>query len=164
MVRSRRRPSRFRIWRSEASSKGSHHIYSKSGERRIIYGSGAWEPESQTGTGEPDRARRCNCRVNRGKEFREVIRLPEQQGWVEIGCVAVVTQDVRDAVPAQIEDRQGNNKTIAVRLEDIVRPVLPAFCIDTHDQPVYVRRSRPFKYEIGNLAQAGSASKAKGLT
>ena len=41
---------------------------------------------------------------------------------------------------------------------------LPAFCIDTHDQPVYVRRSRPFKYEIGNLAQAESASKAKGLT
>ncbi len=66
--------------------------------------------------------------------------------------VAVVTQDVRDAVVAQIEERLGNDKTIAVRLEDIVRPVLLAFCIDTHDQPVYVRRSRPFKYEIGNLS------------
>jgi hypothetical protein len=66
--------------------------------------------------------------------------------------VAVVTQDVRAAVLAQIEERLGNNKTIAVRLEDIVRPVLLAFCIDTHDQPVYVRRSRPFRYEIGNLS------------
>jgi hypothetical protein len=39
-----------------------------------------------------------------------------------------------------------------VRLEDIARAVLLAFCIDTHDQPIYVRRSRPFKYEIGNLS------------
>jgi hypothetical protein len=66
--------------------------------------------------------------------------------------IAVVTPDVRDAVAAQIEERLGNNKTTAVRLEDIARPVLLAFCIDAHDQPVYVRRSRPFRYEIGNLS------------
>ncbi len=65
--------------------------------------------------------------------------------------IAVVTPDVRDAVLAQIEERLSYNKTVAVRLEDIARPVLLAFCIDTHDQPVYVRRSRPFRYEIGNL-------------
>src|ERR1035438_4654128 len=47
--------------------------------------------------------------------------------------VAVDTQDVRDAVLAQIEERLGNNKTIAVRLEDIVRPVLLAFFMVTHD-------------------------------
>jgi GNAT superfamily N-acetyltransferase len=65
--------------------------------------------------------------------------------------VAVVTPDVREAVLAQIEDRLGNHKPLAVRLEDIARPVLLAFCIDARDQPVYVRRSWPFKYEIGNL-------------
>ena len=66
--------------------------------------------------------------------------------------VAVVTQDVRVAVLAQIEERLGSNVAISVRLEDIARPVLLAFCIDTHEQPIYVRRSRPFKYEIGNLS------------
>src|SRR5437016_261973 len=65
--------------------------------------------------------------------------------------VAVVTPDVRNTVLAQIEERLGNNKAVPVRLEDIARPVLLAFCIDAHDQPVYVRRSRPFKYEIGNI-------------
>ena len=44
----------------------------------------------------------------------------------------------------------GSNKPIAVRLEDIARPVLLAFCIDARDQPVYVRRSRPFRYEVGS--------------
>jgi hypothetical protein len=63
--------------------------------------------------------------------------------------VAVVTPDVRDSVLAQIDERLGNNKSVSVRLEDIARPVLLAFCIDVRDQPVYVRRSRPFKYEIG---------------
>jgi hypothetical protein len=65
--------------------------------------------------------------------------------------VAVVTPDVRDSVLAQIEERLGNNKPVNVRLEDIARPVLLAFCIDARDQPVYVKRSRPFKYEIGAL-------------
>jgi hypothetical protein len=53
--------------------------------------------------------------------------------------IAAVTPDVRDAVLTQIEERLGNEAT-AVRLEDIARPVLLAFCIDVHDQPVYVRR------------------------
>jgi len=65
--------------------------------------------------------------------------------------IAVVTPDVREAVLAQIEERLGNTPT-AVRLEDIARPVLLAFCIDAHDQSVYVRRSRPFRYEIGDVA------------
>ena len=64
--------------------------------------------------------------------------------------VAAVTPDVRDDVLAQIEERLGSKAT-AVRLEDIARPVLLAFCIDVHDQPVFVRRSRPFRYEIGNI-------------
>ena len=67
--------------------------------------------------------------------------------------VAVVTQDVREDVLAQIEERSGGNNPVAVRLEDIVRPVLLAFCVDTHDQPVYVRRSRPFRYEVGGISQ-----------
>jgi hypothetical protein len=65
--------------------------------------------------------------------------------------IAVVTPDVREAVLAQMEERLGNTPT-AVRLEDIARPVLLAFCIDAHDQSVYVRRSRPFRYEIGDVA------------
>jgi hypothetical protein len=66
--------------------------------------------------------------------------------------VAVITPDVRDSVLAQIDERLGNNKSVTVRLEDIARPVLLAFCIDARGQPVYVRRSRPFKYEIGALS------------
>jgi hypothetical protein len=64
--------------------------------------------------------------------------------------IAVATPDVREAVMAQMEERLGA-KSLTVRLEEIARPVLLAFCIDTHDQPVYVRRSRPFRYEIGNV-------------
>jgi len=65
--------------------------------------------------------------------------------------IAVATPDVRDAVTAQVEQRLGA-KDVTVRLEDIIRPVLLAFCIDARDQPVYVRRSRPFRYEIGNVS------------
>lgn len=64
----------------------------------------------------------------------------------------MVTQDVRDAVLAQMEEKLGNSTTIAVRLEDIALPVLLAFCIDKRDQPIYVRRFRPFKYEVGILS------------
>lgn len=64
--------------------------------------------------------------------------------------IAVVTPDVREAVIDQIEERLGA-RTMSVRLEDIVRPVLLAFCIDAHGQPVYIRRSRPFRYEIGEV-------------
>lgn len=65
--------------------------------------------------------------------------------------IAVVTPDVREQVLAQINERSVGSATGAVRLEDIARPVLLAFCVDTHDQPVYIRRTRPFKYEIGNI-------------
>ncbi len=65
--------------------------------------------------------------------------------------IAVVTPDVRDAIVAQIEAKLGA-KSVTVRLEEIAWPVLLAFCIDAHTQPVYVRRSRPFRYEIGNVS------------
>jgi len=63
--------------------------------------------------------------------------------------VAVVTPDVREQVEAQIAERPNESERIAVRLEDIARPVLLAFCIDVKNQPVYVRRIRPFRYEVG---------------
>jgi hypothetical protein len=64
--------------------------------------------------------------------------------------IAVVTPDNRDAVIAQIEDKLGT-KPVSVRLEDVVRPALLAFCIDSRDQPVYIRRSSPFRYVIGEI-------------
>jgi hypothetical protein len=65
--------------------------------------------------------------------------------------IAVVTPEVRANVEAQIEDRFATKEAGAVRLEDIARPVLLAFCIDVKNKPVYVRRSRPFRYEVGNV-------------
>jgi hypothetical protein len=64
--------------------------------------------------------------------------------------IAVVTPDMREAVIRQIEERLGA-RSMSVRLEDIARPVLLAFCVDSHDQPVYVRRAHPFRYEIGQI-------------
>jgi hypothetical protein len=64
--------------------------------------------------------------------------------------IAVVTPDVRETVIAQMEERLGV-RAVAVRLEEIVRPVLLAFCINVHDQPVYVRRVHPFRYEVGEV-------------
>ena len=64
--------------------------------------------------------------------------------------IAVATPDVRDAVISQVEERLGV-RSMPVRLEDIARPVLLAFCIDAHGQPVYIRRSHPFRYEIGEV-------------
>jgi hypothetical protein len=64
--------------------------------------------------------------------------------------IAVATPDVREAVIDQIQERLGA-RSVSIRLEDIARPVLLAFCIDAHGQPVYVRRTRPFRYEIGQV-------------
>jgi hypothetical protein len=66
--------------------------------------------------------------------------------------IAVVTPDVRGDVETQIAERLGNNRVASVRLEDLARPVLLAFCVDVHNETVYIRRSRPFRYEIGTLS------------
>jgi hypothetical protein len=66
--------------------------------------------------------------------------------------VAVVTPDKRADVVAQIAERLGEKGAIQVRLEDIARPVLLAFCINVQNQPVYIRRTRPFRYEVGTIA------------
>jgi hypothetical protein len=66
--------------------------------------------------------------------------------------IAVVTPDVRNEVEAQIAQRLGGADGVNVRLDEIARPVLLAFCVQIHDEaPVYVRRSRPFRYEIGTV-------------
>jgi hypothetical protein len=65
--------------------------------------------------------------------------------------IAVVTPDVRADVEAQIAGRLGDKDSVPVRLEDIAKPVLLAFCVNVQNQPVYVRRTRPFRYEIGSL-------------
>ena len=65
--------------------------------------------------------------------------------------VAVVTPDVRADVEAQIASRLGNKETVLVRLEDLARPVLLAFCVNVQNQPVYIRRIRPFRYEVGSI-------------
>jgi hypothetical protein len=66
--------------------------------------------------------------------------------------IAVVTPDVRNDVEAQIADRLSNKDLSPVRLEEIARPVLLAFCINVQNDPVYVRRTKPFRYEIGNIS------------
>lgn len=65
--------------------------------------------------------------------------------------VAVVTLEVRAGVEAQIAERSIENLATRVRLEDIAWPVLLAFCVDVQDQPVYVRRTRPFRYVTGAI-------------
>jgi hypothetical protein len=65
--------------------------------------------------------------------------------------VAVVTPDVRADVEAQIASRLGNRETVLVRLEDLARPVLLAFCVNVQNEPVYIRRIRPFRYEVGSI-------------
>lgn len=65
--------------------------------------------------------------------------------------VAVVTPDVRADVEEQMAKRLGDKETIPVRLEELARPVLLAFCINVQNQHVYIRRTRPFRYEIGQL-------------
>lgn len=62
--------------------------------------------------------------------------------------IAVVTPEVRAEVEAQIQQRQGSGEKTSIRLEDLAWPFLVAFCVHVPgENPVYVRRSRPFRYE-----------------
>lgn len=65
--------------------------------------------------------------------------------------VAVVTPEVKAEVETQIAARLGEKETTRVRLEDLARPVLLAFCINLQNQPIYIRRIRPFRYEVGTI-------------
>jgi hypothetical protein len=65
--------------------------------------------------------------------------------------VAVVTPEVKAEVETQIAARLGEKDTTRVRLEDLARPVLLAFCINLQNQPIYIRRIRPFRYEVGTI-------------
>jgi hypothetical protein len=67
--------------------------------------------------------------------------------------IAVVTPDVRADVEGQIAQRFGDNEVAPVRLEDVVKPVLLAFCVNVPERPVYVKRTRPFRYEVGSIPQ-----------
>jgi hypothetical protein len=67
--------------------------------------------------------------------------------------IAVVTPDIRADVEAQIAARLGDSDPVPVRLEDIAKPVLLAFCINVQNQPVYIKRTRPFRYEVGGVPQ-----------
>ncbi len=67
--------------------------------------------------------------------------------------VAVVTPEVRADVEAKIAERLGEKSAHQVRLEEIARPVLLAFCVNVQSQPVYIRRTRPFRYEVGPLPE-----------
>jgi hypothetical protein len=67
--------------------------------------------------------------------------------------IAVVTPDVRAEVEDQIAKRTPVQQSIQIRLEDLARPILLAFCIDVQNQPVYVRRVPPFRYEVGAIPQ-----------
>lgn len=65
--------------------------------------------------------------------------------------IAVVTPEVRADVEAQIAERFADKDPASVRLEEIVKPVLLAFCVNVQNQPVYVKRTRPFRYEVGAI-------------
>lgn len=65
--------------------------------------------------------------------------------------IVVVTPDVRADVETQIAERMGDKDLVPMRLEDIARPVLLAFCVNVQNQPVYIRRARPFRYEVGTI-------------
>lgn len=65
--------------------------------------------------------------------------------------IAVVTPEMRADVEAQIAQRFGHNEVVPVRLEDIVKPILLAFCVSVQNQPVYVKRTKPFRYEVGSI-------------
>jgi|GEM_PF-1535805 len=65
--------------------------------------------------------------------------------------VAVVTPEVRAEVVAKISERLGEKDNTPVRLEDLARPILLAFCVNVQNQPVYIRRTRPFRYEVGSI-------------
>lgn len=63
----------------------------------------------------------------------------------------MVTPDVKSDVLTQIEQRFAASDVLPVRLEEIVKPVLLAFCVDVQNKPVFIKRSRPFRYEIGSI-------------
>lgn len=65
--------------------------------------------------------------------------------------IAVVTPDVRSDVEAQIAKRLGDQGAVQVRLEDIARPVLLAFCVNVQNEAVYIRRTHPFRYDVGAI-------------
>lgn len=65
--------------------------------------------------------------------------------------VAVVTPDVKDDVVEQIGARLGEKETTQVRLEDLARPILLAFCINVQNQSIYIRRVKPFRYDVGTM-------------
>jgi hypothetical protein len=65
--------------------------------------------------------------------------------------IAVVTPEVRADVEAQIADRCADRDPVPVRLEEIVKPVLLAFCVNAQNQPVYIKRTKPFRYEVGSI-------------
>jgi len=65
--------------------------------------------------------------------------------------IAVVTPEARAAVEAQIAERFADKAAVPVRLEEIVKPVLLAFCVNVQNQPVYIKRTKPFRYEVGSI-------------
>jgi hypothetical protein len=65
--------------------------------------------------------------------------------------IAVVTPEVRADVEAQIAERSTDKDPVPVRLEEIVKPVLLAFCVNVQNQSVYIKRTRPFRYEVGDI-------------
>lgn len=70
--------------------------------------------------------------------------------------IAVVTPDVRSDVEAQIAERSGQSDVVPVRLEDIAKPVLLAFCVSVQNQPVYVKGQ-------GHSGTRSAASRLRGL-
>jgi hypothetical protein len=68
-----------------------------------------------------------------------------------LAYIAVVTPEVRADVEAQIAERFADKDSVPVRLEEIVKPVLLAFCVNVQNQPVYIKRTRPFRYEVGSI-------------
>jgi hypothetical protein len=78
----------------------------------------------------------------------QIVRDPRSPAYI-----AVVTPDFRAEVEEQIAKRSTTQPSTQARLEDLARPVLLAFCIDVQNQPVYVRRIRPFRYEVGAIPQ-----------
>jgi hypothetical protein len=76
----------------------------------------------------------------------QIVRAPRSPAYI-----AVVTPDVREDVVAQIADRFADKEGAPVRLEEIVKPVLLAFCVNAQDQPVYIKRTKPFRYEVGSV-------------
>ena len=76
----------------------------------------------------------------------QIVRAPRSAAYI-----AVVTPDVRVDVEAQIAERFADKEAGPVRLEEIVKPVLLAFCINVQNQPVYIKRTKPFRYEVGSI-------------